>query len=194
MPCARTCAPSQSAGCPPAPIPDLQLLQPNAVLAREFVTVRKARTAGSKELQHVQAASGTLSDKELEMLRHSYTLMAAGDGPKVGLLPHQLRELVVMAGLDPAAEATRNLVEQLLARKDRKIGRIDFDNFMQTCCHFVETQEQEEEISPEYSQETGEPPGMMEETMQEGLPTVEEDGDWQSNPADIHDPDEVYKE
>ncbi len=40
-----------------------------------------------------------------------------GDGPDVGLLPHQLRELVVMAGLDPAAPATRSLVAELTARK-----------------------------------------------------------------------------
>lgn len=52
------------------------------------------------------------------MLRHSYTLMGAGDTPNIGLLPHQLRELCVMAGLDPAAAATRALVEELVRRKD----------------------------------------------------------------------------
>lgn len=61
-----------------------------------------------------QAGSGTLSDKELEMLRHSFTLMAAGDDAKCGLLPHQLRELAVMAGLDPASHATAALVDALL--------------------------------------------------------------------------------
>ena len=54
-----------------------------------------------------------------------------GDDVKVGLLPHQLRELCVMAGLDPASEATRQLVELLLARRDEKSGRIHFDLFMQ---------------------------------------------------------------
>lgn len=64
------------------------------------------------------------------MLRHSFTLMAAGDGPKAGLLAHQLRELCVMAGLDPAAALTRSLVEQLVARRDSATGRISFDAFM----------------------------------------------------------------
>ena len=54
-----------------------------------------------------------------------------GDDVKVGLLPHQLRELCVMAGLDPASEATRQLVELLLARRNEKSGRIHFDLFMQ---------------------------------------------------------------
>ena len=41
-----------------------------------------------------------------------------------------------MAGLDPAAEGTRQLVEQLLARKNARTGRIDFDSFMKTVIHF----------------------------------------------------------
>eukprot|EP00195_Chlamydomonas_chlamydogama_P011884 CAMPEP_0202890548 /NCGR_PEP_ID=MMETSP1392-20130828/910_1 /ASSEMBLY_ACC=CAM_ASM_000868 /TAXON_ID=225041 /ORGANISM="Chlamydomonas chlamydogama, Strain SAG 11-48b" /LENGTH=466 /DNA_ID=CAMNT_0049574137 /DNA_START=156 /DNA_END=1559 /DNA_ORIENTATION=+ len=127
-----------ASGTVPAPLPELQLLQPNKVLATQVVTVRKARTEGSKDLKQVQSTSGTLTDKEIEMLRHSFTLMAAGDDPKVGLLPHQLRELCVMAGLDPASEATRQLVEQLLQQRDERSGRINVDSFLKVVIHFKE--------------------------------------------------------
>ncbi|GIL62825.1 hypothetical protein Vafri_16998 [Volvox africanus] len=118
-------------------LPPLELLQPSKVLAEQVVSVRKDRQqGGSKALRAVQAASGNLSERDIEMLRHSYTLMAAGDGPEVGLLPHQLRELVVMAGLDPAAAATRSLVEELMKRRSANTGRISFDSFMLVVTHF----------------------------------------------------------
>ncbi|GLC46295.1 hypothetical protein PLESTB_000996000 [Pleodorina starrii] len=120
-----------------ARLPPLQLLQPSKVLAEQVVAVRRERQqGGSKALKAVQAASGNLSERDIEMLRHSYTLMAAGDGPEVGLLPHQLRELVVMAGLDPAAPATRSLVEELMKRRAPTTGRISFDSFMLVVTHF----------------------------------------------------------
>lgn len=117
-------------------LPELQLQQPNKVLASQVVAVRRARADGSKALREVQATSGTLTEREIEMLRHSYTLMAVGDTPTIGLLPHQLRELCVMAGLDPAASSTRSLVEELVRRKDPSTGRINFDNFMKVAAHF----------------------------------------------------------
>jgi len=55
-------------------------------------------------------ALGTFGDTQLEMLRHAFVLMAGGDTAEVGLLPHQLRELVVMAGFDPTDAATRDLL------------------------------------------------------------------------------------
>ncbi|EFJ41153.1 hypothetical protein VOLCADRAFT_98941 [Volvox carteri f. nagariensis] len=120
-----------------ARLPPLQLLQPSKVLAEQVVAVRRDRQqGGSKALRAVQAASGNLSERDIEMLRHSYTLMAAGDGPEVGLLPHQLRELVVMAGLDPAAPSTRSLVEELMRRRTANTGRITFDSFMLVVAHF----------------------------------------------------------
>ena len=63
---------------------------------------------------------------------------AAGDGLKSGLLPHQLRELVVMAGLDPAATSTRQLVEQLLHHRGpaENQSRIGFDDFMKVVIYF----------------------------------------------------------
>ncbi|GFH14160.1 uncharacterized protein HaLaN_10159 [Haematococcus lacustris] len=115
------------------------LEQPNKVLGAQVVAVRRQRaTSTNAAMRSVQANSGTLSDKDLEMLRHSFTLMAAGDSPSVGLLPHQLRELCVMAGLDPAAEATRLLVAALVARKEAGSGRISFDSCMKVALHFRE--------------------------------------------------------
>lgn len=55
---------------------------------------------------------------------------------KNSLMPHQLRELCVMAGLDPAAPATLALVEAMLAAKDSETGRISFDACMQVACHY----------------------------------------------------------
>ncbi|KAG2498462.1 hypothetical protein HYH03_003716 [Edaphochlamys debaryana] len=125
-----------SAGEAIARLPPLQLQQPAKVLAEQVVAVRRDRAHGSKALRAVQAASGTLSERDIEMLRHSYTLMAAGDGPDAGLLAHQLRELVVMAGLDPAAPATKALVEELMRRRAPATGRISFDSFMLVVSHF----------------------------------------------------------
>ncbi len=69
-----------------ARLPPLQLLQPSKVLAEQVVAVRRDRQqGGSKALQAVQVASGNLSERDIEMLRHSYTLMAAG-GAGVGCL------------------------------------------------------------------------------------------------------------
>lgn len=138
-------------------LPEIELLQPNKVLAGELVDVRKGRTEGSKDLKALQSSSGSLSDKEIEMLRHSYTLMAGGDDTKVGLLPHQLRELCVMAGLDPAAEATRQLVELLLMRRNETTGRIHFDEFMKVAIHFQEMDpaDIEDAVEQEYEEEEG---------------------------------------
>ncbi len=86
------------------------------MLAEQVVVVRRARAEGTKAVRLVQAHSGTLSHKDIEMLQHSFILMAGGDAPKNGLELHQLRELVVMAGLDPASTATRELVGELLER------------------------------------------------------------------------------
>ena len=66
-------------------------------------------------------------------LSHTYPPPpAAGDGLGNSLFPHQLRELVVMSGLDPAAVITRQLVELLLERRGTAAQqqRISFDDFM----------------------------------------------------------------
>ncbi|MEW5299348.1 MAG: hypothetical protein WDW36_002374 [Sanguina aurantia] len=125
-----------SQGIAPRPLPPCQLEQPNQVLAGEVVGVRTRREAGGKMLAALQEASGTLGQRQVEMLRHSFVLMAAGDDPKVGLLPHQLGGLSVVAGMDPSSQATWALLEQLLARKDATTGRITYDSFLQVVLHF----------------------------------------------------------
>ncbi len=44
-----------------------------------------------------------------------------------------------MAGLDPAAVATKSLVDQLLERKDEQTGRISVDSLMKVALHFKDT-------------------------------------------------------
>lgn len=126
----------------------------------------------------MQGTSGTMSDKELDMLRHSFSLMAGawtslrtccaclcaspqtaypsraclaaniralhpllrcgtqgGDNVQAGLFPHQLRELCVMAGLDPAASATHAIVEEMLQRKNAQ-GKISVDAALQVAAFF----------------------------------------------------------
>jgi hypothetical protein len=61
---------------------------------------------------------------------------SGGDDISVGLLPHQLRELAVMAGLDPASSLTHRLVEALLACKLPATGRISYDAFLKVALHF----------------------------------------------------------
>ena len=51
-------------------------MQPNKVLGAEVVAVRRARNERGGDARLVQSHSGTLSDKEIEMMRHSFTLMA----------------------------------------------------------------------------------------------------------------------
>jgi hypothetical protein len=61
----------------PALLPELHLRQPNRVLGERVVDVHKARSeASSAAIRLVNESSGTLSHKELEMLRHAYTLIA----------------------------------------------------------------------------------------------------------------------
>ena len=66
----------------------------------QVVAVRRGRQlGGSKALAAVQAASGTLAERDIEMLRHSFTLMAAGGctqegkGGRVGAAERRVRPL-----------------------------------------------------------------------------------------------------
>jgi hypothetical protein len=47
------------------------------VLEEQFIAVRKMRAnSHNKEIRDMQTASGSLADKEVDMLRHSFSLMA----------------------------------------------------------------------------------------------------------------------
>lgn len=67
------------AGRAVALLPELALMQPNRVLGSEVASVRKARGERGGDVKLVQVHSGTLSDREIEMLRHSFTLMAGAE-------------------------------------------------------------------------------------------------------------------
>ena len=59
------------------PLPELDIAQPNKVLAEQFVNTRRMRAQSrDPEISSMQAASGSLADKEIDMLRHSFSLMA----------------------------------------------------------------------------------------------------------------------
>uniref|UniRef100_A0A061S1V4 MORN repeat-containing protein 3 n=1 Tax=Tetraselmis sp. GSL018 TaxID=582737 RepID=A0A061S1V4_9CHLO len=116
-------------------LPKLDLKQPNKLLARQFAGIRKMRMQDSKAQKTSQEQNGTLSHTEIEMLRLSFILMAGGEDVEVGVLTHQLRELTVMAGLDPAQERTPELVADLVRQK-RSNGRIYLDDFLKIVAHY----------------------------------------------------------
>ncbi len=70
-------------------LPVIGLQQPSKVLGPEVVAARHARLKqGDVKLRAVQEHCGTLSDRELEMLRHSYTLMAGEIQPACACTNH----------------------------------------------------------------------------------------------------------
>jgi len=58
-------------------LPGINLQQPHKLLGEQFIAVRKMRALShNKEIREMQTASGSLQDKEMDMLRHSFSLMA----------------------------------------------------------------------------------------------------------------------
>lgn len=67
-------------------LPAIDLQQPHKVLGEQFIAVRKTRAnSQNKEIRAMQNASGSLQDKEMDMLRHSFSLLA-GEALAVFLL------------------------------------------------------------------------------------------------------------
>eukprot|EP00879_Flechtneria_rotunda_P011831 GHRR01012358.1.p1 GENE.GHRR01012358.1~~GHRR01012358.1.p1 ORF type:complete len:176 (-),score=97.84 GHRR01012358.1:810-1337(-) len=65
-------------------------------------------------------------------------LPAGGDDMAASVLPHQLQELVVLAGLDPAAPQVMKLLDQLHQHCSQTAGdrRLCLDAFLHVVCHF----------------------------------------------------------
>lgn len=185
----RTKLDLSSTGTLPPPIPECELLQPNKVLAEQVVVVRRARAEGTKAVRLVQAHSGTLSHKDIEMLRHSFILMAGGDAPKNSLELHQLRELVVMAGLDPASTATRELVTELLERANENTqpgapARISLDLFMKAVIFFQEASTRVAvDLDDQPEEEEDEEADGQQAYYQEGQEIGEGDEEWENGEA-----------
>uniref|UniRef100_A0A7S1SKG0 MORN repeat-containing protein 3 n=1 Tax=Tetraselmis chuii TaxID=63592 RepID=A0A7S1SKG0_9CHLO len=129
--------------------PKLDLKQPNKLLARQFAGIRKMREADNKAQREAQQQSGTMGYADIEMLRLSFVLMAGGDEVEMGVLTHQLRELCVMAGLDPAQERTPELVADLVRQK-RANGRIHLDDFLKIAAHYRDHSTAEVSIPDEW--------------------------------------------
>jgi hypothetical protein len=99
--------------------------------------------------REAQQQSGTMGYADIEMLRLSFVLMAGGDEVEMGVLTHQLRELCVMAGLDPAQERTPELVADLVRQK-RANGRIHLDDFLKIAAHYRDHSTAEVSIPDEW--------------------------------------------
>jgi hypothetical protein len=66
---------------------------------------------------------------------------AGGDDLASFVLPHQLQELMVLAGFDPAADAVVKLMAKLGltgSSSTSRDGRISLEQFMHMVCHFRE--------------------------------------------------------
>ncbi|KAF8073027.1 morn3 [Scenedesmus sp. PABB004] len=111
----------------PAPLPALGLCQPSRVTAREFAAVRRRAPA-------LASADGTFTAETMDLLRHAFVLIAGGDDLAAAVLPHQLQELAVLAGLDPAAPACVALLDALAARAGG--AGLGLDAFLHVVCYF----------------------------------------------------------
>ena len=104
-----------------------------------MVDARKFRTNAEgkpgRPARMAQKMSGTLDNSQLERLKHAFVALAGGDGPKDGVRPSKLRELCVLAGLDPSGQETPQLV-QLLMQHSRRDGVIRYDDFLRCVVHF----------------------------------------------------------
>jgi hypothetical protein len=73
---AAAAAAAAAAGAQYAVLPVLQLLQPSAVLGKEFVAVRHNREKDKVLAAAVQASSSMLGSDQVNLLRHAFILIA----------------------------------------------------------------------------------------------------------------------
>lgn len=137
------------------------------MLLQQFVAVRQAaerKAGGSKPQQQQQppaaaAAAGraglgssTLPAETVNLLRHAFILLAGGDGRNgrgaAVVQRRQLTELVVLAGLDPAAPPVVKLQTELAAAcGDGSIdgdGSLQLDEFLAIVLHFRQSAPQQQ--------------------------------------------------
>eukprot|EP00775_Hariotina_reticulata_P010338 gene10338-10495_t len=137
----QAAAVAERTGAQQGMLPVLQLLQPSAVLGKEFVAVRHTREQDKGRATAVQASCSTLASDQVNLLRHAFILMAGGDDLAAFVLPHQLQELMVLAGFDPAADAVVKLLANLGqagCTGSLEDGRVSLEQFMHVVCHFRE--------------------------------------------------------
>ena len=124
---------------PVANLPKLQLAQPYKVVYSEMAAARGGRVRAEgkpgKPMRLAQQLSGTLNDTQLERLKHAFVALAGGDGPKDAVRPSKLREVCVLAGLDPSGKETPQLVA-ILSQHSRRDGKIKLDDFLRVISHF----------------------------------------------------------
>ena len=136
---------SAAAAKPPATpgsrIPVCLLKQPYKVMSGEVVSLRRSRSQGrgyeGRAGREAQLQMGALDDSQLGRLRHAFVALAGGDTPRVGLQPHLLRDVCVLAGLDPAGPdlQMQRLVEDLMSVV-RNDGLLYFNDFLRVLMMF----------------------------------------------------------
>lgn len=121
-------------------LPHLKISQPNKILHSQVVDVRRDRASAEgkagRPLRQAQRSSGTLSDSQLERLKHAFVSLAGGDHSEVGIYPSQVRDVAVLAGLDPAGEEMAALCKELVESRRKADGLVHIDEFFKVVFHF----------------------------------------------------------
>ena len=124
-----------------ARIPVCLLAQPYKVMTSEVVSLRQRRSLSrgyeGRTGREAQLQMGALDDSQLGRLRHAFVALAGGDSMKVGLQPHLLIDVCVLAGLDPAGsdQQMRRLVDDLRAVV-RADGQLHLDDMLRVLVMF----------------------------------------------------------
>ena len=147
-PAASSQASGQGAPAPPTPgsaggarIPVCLLAQPYKVMTSEVVSLRQRRSLSrgyeGRTGREAQLQMGALDDSQLGRLRHAFVALAGGDSMKVGLQPHLLIDVCVLAGLDPAGsdQQMKKLVDDLRAVV-RADGQLHLDDMLRVLVMF----------------------------------------------------------
>tara|TARA_B100001121_G_C18607544_1_gene582662 strand:- start:291 stop:1067 length:777 start_codon:yes stop_codon:yes gene_type:complete len=107
-------------------LPELKLEQPNKIVFDRWVDLRRERAATPDK----QApGDSTLTNRELERLKHSFTAVCGGEEGHYQLLAHQLNEFIAHAGQDPLHPKYAKLIQHL-ERHCLHIGGLTFERFI----------------------------------------------------------------
>lgn len=117
------------------------------VVAKEFAAVRQHRAPAAaaavgqdgsiSELVDAQHG-GTLTAAVMQLLRHAFIIVAGDPGARV--LPHQLTQVAVLAGLDPAAPPVVKLLDRLRQESASSGGSgLRLDSLTHVLAHWRET-------------------------------------------------------
>ena len=107
-------------------LPELKLEQPNKIVFDRWVDLRRERAA-TPDKQAL--GDSTLTNRELERLKHSFTAVCGGEEGHYQLLAHQLNEFIAHAKQDPLHPKYAKLIQHL-ERHCLHIGGLTFERFI----------------------------------------------------------------